>query len=221
MFAEIRKSRIAIQFGTMFLFLIIFLSMVVGKSYAHYEAAIAKEVGFQYVAETGQIQIRGADSSEIEKVTVEEEIVPEETIPEETAPEEGIPEESVQEEQITSAYFVLSNKDGEKFCGYDQKATLSMVATIGLGNPNDFMITLVDGGASYMAVCSDIIEGTELYATYGPGWIYHFYDSAGEEVEWQFPGTQLIERVMQIMVIGASEMPATLNLIVNARASEI
>ena len=211
MFAEIRKSRIALQFGTMFLFLIIFLSMVVGKSYAHYEAAIAKEVGFQYVAETGQIQIRGADSSEIEKVTVEEEIVPEETIPEETAPEE----------QITSAYFVLSNKDGEKFCGYDQKATLSMVATIGLGNPNDFMITLVDGGASYMAVCSEIIEGTELYATYGPGWIYHFYDSAGEEVEWQFPGNQLIERVMQIMVIGASEMPATLNLIVNARASEI
>ena len=101
MFAEIRKSRIALQFGTMFLFLIIFLSMVVGKSYAHYEAAIAKEVGFQYVAEMGQIQIRGADSSEIEKVS-KEEVIPEEAAPEEAVPEEELPEETENEEEPTA-----------------------------------------------------------------------------------------------------------------------
>ena len=221
MVAEKRKSRIKLQFGIMFLFIIIFFSIVIGSSYAHYEAALTKELGFQYVAESGQIQIRGVDSNEIEDAVQNVETITETAEPEQPAEMTEGEENEDTYKNVTSAYFALSNGTKDKFCSYDQKATLSMVATIGLGNPNDFIITLVDGGSSYMAICSEIIEGTELYATYGPGWVYHFYDSTGAEVEWQFPGDLLVERIMQIVVLGASEMPTTLNLIVNARASDI
>ena len=170
---------------------------------------------------------RSIDPAEIEKVPEDDENSESEQTETEIENTEN-QEENASEEvadsifgNVYSAQFALSNgTDSGDYYEYDQKATLSMVATIGLGNPNDFIVTLVDGGASYTAICTEVLEGTEHYNIYGPGWVYHFYDSTGKEVEWQFPGTQYVERKMEINVIGATEMPAALNIIVQARPGQ-
>lgn len=203
-----RKSKTKLNILAAFLLCGIFLAITIGSAYAHYETSVLKQFELQYKAEKGQIYIRSADPAEIEMDAEDDE---------NTQSTEGEAADSFFKNAY-SANFVLANgTDYDDYCEYDQKATLSMVATIGLGNPNDFIITLVDGGATYTAICTEVLEGTERYNTYGPGWVYHFYDSTGEEVEWQFPGTQYIERKMEILVIGASEMPAALNLIVQAK----
>jgi hypothetical protein len=232
-----RKSKIKLNVLAAFLLCGIFLVITVGSAYAHYETTVSKDFKFQYKAETGQVYIRSVDPAEIEQSVKDEEST--ETTDEETEvpeneqtdigsennenQEENVSEETANNfvENVYSAHFVLANgTDLKDYCEYDQKATLSMVATVGLGNPNDFIVMLIDGGSSYTAICTEVLEGTEVYNTYGPGWVYQFYDSTGEEVEWQFPGTQYIERKMEIVVIGASEMPAVLNLIVQAKPGE-
>ena len=232
-----RKSKTKLNILAAVLLCGIFLAITFGSAYAHYETSVSKEFKLQYKAETGQIYIRSVDPPETEIISEEDgrtEAAEEETeVPESEqtdteAESKEDQEENVSEEpansvfgNVYSAHFALTNgTDDNDYCEYDQKATLSMVATLGLGNPNDFIVTLVDGGASYTAICTEVLEGTEVYNTYGPGWVYHFYDSTGAEVEWQFPGTQYIERKMEIIVIGASEMPAVLNLIVQAKPGE-
>ena len=40
-------------------------------------------------------------------------------------------------------------------------------------------------------VATPIVEGTQLYYTYGPGWVYTFYITEGEEMSWELPGGKL------------------------------
>lgn len=211
-----RKSKTKLNILAAFLLCGIFLAVTFGSAYAHYETSIPKEFELQYKAETGQMYIRSIDSAETEKVEEDDENS-------EITEDDDVTEDVANNvfENAYSAHFVLANGNGyDDYCEYDQKATLSMVATIGLGNPNDYIVMLVDGGISYTAICTEVQEGTERYNVYGPGWVYRFYNSVGEEVEWQFPGTQYIERKMEIIVIGASEMPVALNLIVKAKPGE-
>lgn len=223
-----RKSKTKLNILSAVLFCGIFLAIIFGSAYAHYETSVSKEFKLQYKAETGEIYIKSVDFPESETVSEKETEVPEsEQINTEAESQENqkgnVSEEDANSvfENVYSTHFALTNgTDYDDYCEYAQKATLSMVATIGLGNPNDFIVTLVDGGSSYTAICTEVLEGTEVYNTYGPGWVYHFYDSTGAEVEWLFPGTQYVEREMEIIVIGTSEMPAVLNLIVQAKPGE-
>ena len=112
--------------------------------------------------------------------------------------------------------FMLSNGTAEdSFCPYDQRITLSLFATLGLDKPENVTITLTDGWSVYTAECRKVAEGTAWYTRYGPGWVYSFYNEAGEEISWHLTGTRWIEKKMTITVKGESEMPAALSLIAN------
>lgn len=211
-----KKKQAWLRFLTTFLLCIAFISLTFGITYSRYEASLSKTFALQYEAQSGHIYIRSVEKNDSE--------IPEnQSVVGETAATEEI-ENSESNDVLENAYaveFIISNgSDKENYCTYDQEATLSLFATIGLGNPENFIITLADGNTTYLASCSEVVKGTELYTTYGPGWMYHFYDAEGNEITWAFPGTQLIERQMKIIILGSSEMPAAMNLIVGAQPSE-
>ena len=76
---------------------------------------------------------------------------------------------------------------------------------------------LNDGQNNYTASPFAIIEGMVDYETYGPGWMYRFYNEAGEELSWPFVGGILQTREFTLTVTGQSEAVAALRL--NAYAS--
>ena len=212
-----RKKQAWLRFLTTFLLCIAFVSLAFGITYARYEDTLSKTFTLQYEAQSGQIYIRSVENKDRE--ITENEPVAEDS--EGVVAEKEENENSESNDILENAYaidFIISNgSDQENYCTYDQEASLSLFATIGLENPENFIITLADGTTTYLASSTEVVKGTELYTTYGPGWMYHFYDAEGNEITWEFPGTQLIERQMKIIILGVSEMPAALNLIAGAQ----
>ncbi|MBO5159526.1 MAG: hypothetical protein J6B94_08045 [Lachnospiraceae bacterium] len=194
-FSEKRKAWM--RFLTVLLFCSTLLILIFGTAYARYEENISKELNFTYQAKSDQIYITTVESSEAALA-------------------------AVTGENTQVIEFVLSNgTKEEEHCTYDQIASLAMFATAGMGNTENYVITLHDGGNSYTAKCQEVLKGSAFYEMYGPGWVYRFCNDAEEEVTWQFSGTNYIQRQMFITVEGTSELPAALNLIASARPGEI
>lgn len=194
-----RKLQAWLRFFASFLLCVLFCGLIFGTTYARYENSLSEPFTLQYEGQSGQIYIRSVQNNE-------------------TAADEELQKENV--EDVYEIDFILSNgADSKKYCTYDQTVTLSLFATVGLGDPEKFIITIVDGNTTYLAKCSEVVKGNDLYTTYGPGWMYHFYDTMGNEVQWQFPGTLFIERQMKLIIVGASEMPASMNLIAGVQPS--
>lgn len=192
-----KKKKAWLRFLTVLLFCSTLLILIFGTAYARYEENVSKELKFTYQAQSEQIYITTVESSEA-----------------------ALAAAAGENTQVIE--FVLSNgTNEEKHCTYDQIASLAMFATSGIENPENFVITLHDGGISYTAKCQETLKGSAFYEMYGPGWVYRFYNDAGEEVTWHFSGMHLIQRHMFITVEGTSELPAALNLIANARPGEI
>lgn len=186
------KRKTWIQFLSAIAVCGILLSAVLGSAYARYENTTSQAVRMQYKNANGHIYIRNVENDETDR----------------------------KQDGGFTREFVLSNGTKEEYSPYDQLASISIVATIGIGNPEECTMTLVDGTISYQAVYSEILEGTKLYSEYGPGWVYHFYDEAGEEIAWQFSGKSWMERPMRIVVNGESHAPAVINLIVETKTEE-
>ena len=187
------KRKAWIRFLLVLLFCSTITILFIGTAYARFEESISQEMKFSYHAKTDQLYIRVIENSESA-----------------TAAEK--------KEDLQVIEFLLSNGEDEKnYCDYDQVATLLLFATLGLENPEDLKITLNDGADAYTAKCQPVTENSVYYSMYGPGWIYQFYNSAGEELNWHFSGTNYIERKMFIMIEGTSNLPVNLNLIVNGK----
>ena len=183
------KRKTWIQFLSAIAVCGILLSAVISSAYARYENNISQAVRMQYKNANGHIYFRNVENDETDRK---------------------------QDGGFTSE-FILSNGTKEEYSPYDQLASISIVATIGIGNPEECTMTLIDGTISYQAVYSEIMEGTKLHSEYGPGWVYHFYDETGEEIAWRFSGKCWMERPMKIVVNGASQAPAVINLIVETK----
>lgn len=186
------KKKTWVQFLSAVALCGILLSGVLGSAYARYENTTSQALRMQYADEEGHIYIRSVENAETEEL-----------------------------DGLFTTEFVLSNGiDEEEYVPYNQLASLSIVATIGLGNPEECILTLADGTIRYQAAYSEILEGTKLYSEYGPGWVYHFYDETGKEIQWEFSGNGFMERQMKVIVSGANQAPTALNLIVDAKPEE-
>lgn len=202
-----QRSKIAsLQCSMALLLCMALMTAALGVTYARYKMDNSQTFKLIYEAQADQVYIRAVESSTDADI--------------ETADAENASTEETKENYEME--FVLSNgTTAESYCTYDQTASISLFATLGLEKPENFTITLTDGWTVYETVCQKVAEGTVWYSLYGPGWIYHFYNEAGEEISWHLSGTRFIEKKLVLTIEGKSELPAALSLIASARPEEI
>lgn len=189
-----RKRAAWLHFLTTLLLCIAFLTLILGTVYARYTAEQTEEFQMVYEAKTNQISIIQLDMDDST-------VIPENT---------------------RVIHFMLTNQDEEGgYCTYDQVATLSLHATIGTTAPENFKVTLTDGETVYNARYEKVVAGSTLESQYGPGWLYRFYNEAGEELSWYFAGGQSVAREMTMTIVGKSELPTKIDLMVSARPGEL
>lgn len=195
-----KKTNAWLRFVGTLLLCGVFMTLGLGTALARYEESQSKEVVLEYKAKTDQVYIRSIEELD----------------------SEGTEDAVTEEENVYVMNFELSNgTSAEEYCSYDQIAALSLFATVGLENPENYTLTLTDSGLTYSASCFEVVEGTTLYSLYGPGWVYRFYNAAGEELTWTLPGGQLINRQMTLTVTGTSELPVALSLIASAKPEKL
>lgn len=194
----------------LFLLTICFLSvlcllLVTGAARAHYEASLEPvEQNLQYQSNAGRLYLLSTDKDELGKW-------------ESLTDDDGV--------AIPNTYvldFLLCNGTSKENCSVsDQNASLVLFATVGIEDPEDVEITLSDGQSDYSAEASEVIDGSVWDNTYGSGWIYRFYNDAGEELSWSLSGGVFIYRQMRLTVKGTSESTAMLSLIATSRPGAI
>lgn len=197
---KIRKQRgkSGYQIPAVFLLLGISLCLGNGAAWARYEQSHHAEITFAYQAGEGQIYLE-----KLEKPAVVQ---------------EGETQAETEPTGIYQQEFELSNGIQEQEAyPYDQDVRLTVFATEGLQDPQNCEVTLQEGGLSYIGKASQIAEGTLFYEQYGAGWLYRFYNEAGEELSWHLPGGMLVHRKMALTVNGSSELPAAMRLIADAK----
>ena len=77
----------------------------------------------------------------------------------------------------------------------------------------NIQIVLTVGSDDYIAVATEIGKDTNLYTMYGPGWVYKFYNKAGEELSWELSGEKLNYQEMSLKVKNSSSYPVNVSLI--------
>ena len=110
------------------------------------------------------------------------------------------------------SFLVANGRNKTIPCQRDQRVNIAVVATVGVVKPENLMIVLNDGQSRYTAVPFALSEGMIDYEIYGPGWMYRFYNEAGEELSWPFMGDIFQAREFTLTVTGQSETVAALRL---------
>lgn len=192
---ENRKRKAWLNFLTALLLCGALLILLLGTTFARYEAGKSAKLTMTYGTEAAQVYINEIETEETEDLAGAQDVYVKDLL--------------------------LSNGTEEEHCSYDQIATLSLFMTVGAENPENFTITLTDGGINYEAVCQEVSEGTTMYEMHGPGWMYRFYNEAGEEVSWFLSGTESINRQMKITIEGTSTLPTALLFIASARPGNV
>lgn len=216
-----------------FLLLIVmglFLAVLgIGKTQARYEMALEHELTLEYQGDVGEIYLLSSEKDENGSYITDEngymwntgEWEPVENT-EEVPEDEGTGISS--EESTASAAnsyrlnFLISNRRAAKdHCAVDQNASLALFATVGVQLAEDLTIVLTDGQSTYTAIPTPIQEGMMWYEAYGPGWLYRFYNTAGEELSWSLPGSVFALKELSLTVTGQSEKVAALRLVAFAK----
>lgn len=81
--------------------------------------------------------------------------------------------------------FQVSNGTADSFCSNPLRFCIRIVASQGIQNPENLQIKLQIGEKEYTAKATKILEGSARFETFGPGWIYGFYDSNETELTWE------------------------------------
>lgn len=215
----VRKLRLSLLFTGLF---IVTLVLSVGTTQAHYEAVNVNELNMRYRDRSGRIYLRSAKTDENGAVIVGEDGIL--NLLETWQPK--VDENGLVKEDTWQLDFLLTNGTTLKeYCTYDQKATLFLVATEGLKDPNNLVITLTDGNLEYTAKAEAIGKDSVQQRVYGPGWIYRFYNTAGQELNWDYEGGQLICRKLSLTVVNTmgtaaddAALPGMLRLMAAARS---
>ena len=84
--------------------------------------------------------------------------------------------------------------------------TVRVAVTQGIQNADNVQIKLEINGGVYTASATPILAGTTRYETFGPGWLYRFYDSDGNELSWELLSGNPVAATLTVE--GAANMPA-------------
>lgn len=98
--------------------------------------------------------------------------------------------------------FWLSNADKpNNYVQKDLNVALRVVSTI---SETPAEVCLLASGGEYIGEPKKITEGTLFWRQYGDGYLYRFYDGAGEELCWTLEGGQFSKTEMCLTVTGGT-----------------
>jgi hypothetical protein len=109
--------------------------------------------------------------------------------------------------------FTIANGTGEKaFSGQDQQVHLRLVGTLGIWNGSDKLKLTLEVPSeddpekmeTYEATVTRIREGSPMYATFGDGWVFAFFDENGEELTWLLEGGSFAHLTLTMTLEGAA-----------------
>lgn len=104
--------------------------------------------------------------------------------------------EEVPDELYLLELTVANGKSKTSFSDKPQNVSLRLVSSIGMteGTVISLRVPQNNGYKTVPGVAQEITEGSSLYVTHGPGYIYTFYEQEdgtgepGEELTWELPG---------------------------------
>lgn len=205
---------------------LLLLVMVMGSTWAHFEAEIIERTTMRYVYTADEVYILSAEKDAEGAYVTDENgylkepegwvsVTAENTSPE--SAEEGAVEEGETAEESSGIYalrFLLANgRRVGSSADQTQTIALTVFATQGIADPVLLNITLSDGGSTYTAKPMEVKAGSAWHDAYGPGWTYRFYNAAGEELSWTLQGGVPTFREMTLTVSGAGQADALLTLL--------
>lgn len=107
--------------------------------------------------------------------------------------------------------FTVANGTSETaFSQMDQRITIRIIGTLGLWTGMETVKlhlqipSAADPGTTetIQAAVTPIAEGTALYHTHGPGWVYSFLNAEEEELFWTLPGGEFSYVTLTISMDG-------------------
>ena len=189
---------------------LLLLVLVEGGAWAHFEAKAEHEQTLKYVYNADQVYILSAEKDPVSGVYIHDASG---HLPEPEGWVSLIDGNGVVSPDTYALHFLLANSNSaDKAAPHTQTAVLTLFATQGVADPAALSIMLDDGGSTYMAVPTEVQEGSAWYNAYGPGWTYRFYNEAEEELSWTMQGGVPTFREMTLTVSGAGEEAALLTL---------
>lgn len=112
--------------------------------------------------------------------------------------------------------FRVSNGTLESYCSDPLRFGVGIAASLGIQNPDNVHIELKINEKTYTAQPIQIIEGSSRYETFGPGWMYCFFDRSGAEVTWELAEGGFSAVNAELTVEGTGEYVSLLQLEVTA-----
>ncbi|MBR5559112.1 MAG: hypothetical protein IKU72_02565 [Oscillospiraceae bacterium] len=196
---------------------VLVLVLFTGPVRAHYEAAYSGDVTLHYNGNDNQIYLLSAERNEDgDLITSGSGYVSDEI--NWVAPQD---EQGIIIPDTYSINFLLANTNNARILAAQQQtAKLALVATVGIADPEALVVVLDSGGTSYTGIPAEIKEGSSWYNEFGQGWVYRFYNAAGEELSWILRGGVFAYHEMNLTVVGSSQAAAALTLIATAETSD-
>lgn len=192
--------------GLVVLLCMAFLVVSTGTSFARYRTEKQKDITFE-VREPEQLCLGTFQTITQEDGTVVAENVftPTEILAWETTGDTS---------QLT--FTVANGVSEEAFSKKDQKIRVSLIGTLGLWTGTETVElylnvpseTEPEKTEKLQTMVTPITEGTVLYHTYGPGWIYSFQNSDEEELSWILPGGAFSYVTLTVTMEGATPQEA-------------
>ena len=108
--------------------------------------------------------------------------------------------------------FTVTNGTGlQDYSGQDQQIHLRLVGSLGIWNGTDELKLTMDLPSeedpeemvTYEATATRIREGSPMYATFGDGWVFSFFDEEGEELTWLLEGGRFDYITLTVALEGA------------------
>lgn len=113
---------------------------------------------------------------------------------------------------------LLSNGNGaEQYVQRDLQTALRVVSTVA-DDPAVTTVRLLVGGEVYTGTPEPILRETVLGRQYGDGYLYRFFNGAGEELNWHLRGGRSSQLRMRLQVTGGAE--GTVFTLMTARTAE-
>lgn len=108
--------------------------------------------------------------------------------------------------------FQVTNGTADNFCSEPLRFCVRVAASLGIQNPENVTMTLQIGEKKYTAKATQIQEGSTRFVTFGPGWVYGFYDSNDMELTWELLGGRLSKVDAVLTVEGSGDYTSLLRM---------